>query len=144
MAVTSIALSSLNDYSEVNIEGLGVIKVKKESSNQGLKNSENIRDIYKLQDEAKKLAKQVDDLLLEGKPQDDPEIIKLNTKSTEKLEKITDIRVSQQEMKKSRMFDDENGKLVDYLFDNATDEDIARVFALAGGYLKEDEDGEKS
>ena len=38
----SIRLSSFSDFTAVNVEGLGVIKVKKESSNQGARHSEII------------------------------------------------------------------------------------------------------
>lgn len=131
MAGISIALSSLDEYKDINVEGLGVIRVKKESSNQGLKSSENIRDIYKLQDESKALSKKVKKLIESGAGEDDEEIVKLNTKGTDKLDRITEIRKSEQDMKKSRMSDYDGGKLVEYLFNNANDEDIARIFALA-------------
>lgn len=133
MALTSIKLVSLDDFSEINVEGLGVIKVRKESSNQGLKLSENTRDIFKLQDETKSIEKKVKKLTDDGAKDDDPEIEKLNSKATEKLDKITEIRKSIQDMHRARLSDYEDGKLVDFLFDNASDEDIARLFALADG-----------
>lgn len=129
----SIALSSISDFTAVNVDGLGVIKVKKESSNQGLKHSENIRDIYKLQDEAKRFSKQMDKLLAEGKEKTDPEVVKLESKATETLDRITDIRKEEQDLRRARLFDDEDGKLVKLLFENASDEDIAKLFAVADG-----------
>lgn len=131
MAGISITLSSLDDYKTINVEGLGILKVRRESSNQGLKSSENVRDIFKLQDEAKKLEKKSAKLLKDGLKDDDPEIIKLNAKATDKLEQITEIRKSEHEMRKSRIFDDEDGRLVNELFERATDEDIAKLLALA-------------
>lgn len=131
MTEISIALNSLSDYKAINVEGLGVINVRRESSNQATKSSENVRDIFKLQDEAKKLEKRAKELTDTGAKDDDPELIKLNEKSTAKLEKITEIRVSEMAMRKSRLSDNEGGKLVEKLFDLASDEDIAKVFALA-------------
>lgn len=137
----SIKLGSIDEKVAVNIEGLGTIYVKKESSNQGLKTSENMRDVFKLQDESKNIQKQVKKLLEEGKNEESPEIKKLEVKSLEKLDKITEIRKIEHEMKKSRLSDDENGKLVEFLFNNASDEDIARVFAIGDGRIEENEDG---
>lgn len=138
----SIALSSLTDVYSVNVEGLGVIHIKKESSNQGLKTSENVRDIFKLQDEAKALQKKIEKLIKDGKTEEDVEIEKLNSKAVEKLDKISEIRKSEHDMRKARMSDDEGGSLVDKLYDLASDEDIARLFALADGRLEETQDGE--
>lgn len=140
----SIKLGSIDEKVAVNIEGLGTVYVKKESSNQGLKTSENMRDVFKLQDEAKKLEKQALKLVAEGKSDDSPEIKKLEAKSMEKLDRITEIRKIEQDMKKSRLSDDKNGELVDFLFNNASDEDIARVFAIGDGRLEEEDDTDAS
>lgn len=138
MAGISIKLSSLNDSKAINVEGLGVIKVKNESSNQGLQVSENTRDIFKLQDEIKKLDKKMRSLIESGAKEDGPEIQKIESKATEKLDRITEIRKSIQDARKSRLSDDEEGKLVKKLFDNATDADISKLFALADGLEGED------
>lgn len=140
----SIKLGSIDEKVAVNIEGLGTVYVKKESSNQGLKTSENMRDVFKLQDEAKKLEKQALKLVAEGKSDDSPEIKKIEAKSMEKLDRITEIRKIEQDMKKSRLSDDKNGELVDFLFNNASDEDIARVFAIGDGRLEEEDDTDAS
>lgn len=125
----SIRLSSFSDYTAVNVEGLGVIKVKKESSNQGLRRSEAIRDIFKLQDEAKRISKQMEKLTAEGKKENDPEVEKLESKATEKLNLITELQRTNQELMRSRLSDDEGGKLVNKLYELATDKDIAKLFA---------------
>lgn len=125
----SIRLSSFSDFTAVNVEGLGVIKVKKESSNQGLRRSETIRDIFKLQDEAKRISKQMEKLTAEGKKETDPEVEKLESKATEKLNLITELQRTNQELMRSRLSDDEGGKLVNKLYELATDEDIAKLFA---------------
>lgn len=140
MTQTSIALSSLNETFDVNVEGLGIIKVKKESSNQGLKRSEHIRDIFKLQDESKRLDKKVKKLIADGVDENDPQIVKLTEEGTAKLDKITEVSKAEHEMRRSRLSDDEGGKLVEKLFDSASDEDIAKLFAIADGTDKKVED----
>ena len=126
----SIRLSSFSDFTAVNVEGLGVIKVKKESSNQGARHSEIIRDIFKLQDQGKALEQKINSLLAEGKGQDDPEFLKLEKKGSEALEKISELRTEDQKLRKSRLSDDEGGKLVDMLFDSASDQDIAKLLNI--------------
>ena len=138
MAGISIRLSSLDDYKAINVEGLGVIKVKKESSNQGLQVSEDTRDIFRLQDEAKKLDKKIKLLINNGANEDDLEIQKIESKAAEKLDKITEIRKSIQNTRKLRLSDNEGGKLVEKLFDSATDADISKLFALADGLEDEE------
>lgn len=130
MAEISIRLSSFSDFTAVNVEGLGVIKVKKESSNQALRRSEILRDIFALQDEAKRLDDEQKKLMSEGKTENDPEIIKLEHKATSKLDKVTELQKMNQQLAKARLSDDEDGKLVEKLYDNASDEDIARLLAL--------------
>lgn len=144
MAGISIALSSFNDFTSVNVEGLGVIKVCKESSNQGLRHSENIRDIFNLQNDVAKLEKRIKKLLSEGKTSDDEEIMKLEQKGTDNLVRITDIRKQEQVLCRARLSDDEEGKLVEELFNRASDEDISKL--LAAGDItdtNESEDKEK-
>lgn len=136
----SIALSSLNETVDVMVEGLGVIKVSKETSNQGLKTSENMRDIFKLQEDGKKLDKRLKKLLAEGKKEGDPEIEKLERQGTEKIDRITEVRRSEYDLKRARLSDDEGGKLVERLYNEASDEDIARIFAVADG-KEQAEDG---
>lgn len=136
----SIALSSLNETVDVMVEGLGVIKVRKETSNQGLKTSENMRDIFKLQEDGKKLDKRLKKLLAEGKKEGDPEIEKLERQGTEKIDRITEVRRSEYDLKRARLSDDEGGKLVERLYNEASDEDIARIFAVADG-KEQAEDG---
>lgn len=131
MAEISIKLSSFNDFTAVNVEGLGVIKIKKESSDQGLRHSEIIRDLFKLKDESKNLDTLIDKLLAEGKDNSDPEIVKLNQKAVQTLSKITALRRENQELRRGRLFDDKNGELVEKLFNNATDDDISSLFELA-------------
>lgn len=133
MADISIALSSFDDFTAVNVEGLGVIKVRKESSNQGLRQSENTRDIFKLQDESRALDISLRKLIADGKTEDDPEIIKLEKKGTEKLDRITEARREIQMLRKSRLSDDDGGALVERLFEDATDEDISKLLATADG-----------
>lgn len=130
MTEISIRLSSFSDFTAVNVEGLGVIKVKKESSNQGARHSEIIRDIFKLQDQGKALEQKINSLLAEGKGQDDPEFLKLEKKGSEALEKISELRTEDQKLRKSRLSDDEGGKLVDILFDSASDQDIAKLLNI--------------
>jgi len=130
MTEISIRLSSFSDFTAVNVEGLGVIKVKKESSNQGARHSEIIRDIFKLQDQGKALEQKINSLLAEGKGQDDPEFLKLEKKGSEALEKISELRTEDQKLRKSRLSDDEGGKLVDMLFDSASDQDIAKLLNI--------------
>ena len=126
----SIRLSSFSDFTAVNVEGLGVIKVKKESSNQGARHSEIIRDIFRLQDQGKALQQKISALIAEGKGEDDPEFIKLEKKGSEALEKISELRTEDQKLRKSRLTDDEGGKLVDILFDSASDQDIAKLLNI--------------
>ena len=126
----SIRLSSFSDFTAVNVEGLGVIKVKKESSNQGARHSEIIRDIFRLQDQGKALQQKISALIAEGKGEDDPEFIKLEKKGSEALEKISELRTEDQKLRKSRLSDDEGGKLVDILFDSASDQDIAKLLNI--------------
>ena len=133
MADVSIQLTSLTDYKSINVEGLGVIKVRPESSNQGMRHSEIVRDIYKLQDESKKNDKKLKKLLAEGFKEDSEEIQKIESVSTATLERITELRKTVQEMRQSRLSDDEGGKLVKKLYEDASDEDIAKLFALADG-----------
>lgn len=127
MAEISIRLSSFSDYTAVNVEGLGVIKVKKESSNQGARHAEIVRDIFKLQDLSRSLDKKSRELLASGKDESDPEFIKLESKGADALDKITELRKEEQQLRKSRLSDDEGGKLVDLLFEHASDEDIAKL-----------------
>ena len=126
----SIRLSSFSDFTAVNVEGLGVIKVKKESSNQGARHSEIIRDIFRLQDQGKALNQKISALIAEGKGEDDPEFTKLEKKGSEALEKISELRTEDQKLRKSRLSDDEGGKLVDILFDSASDQDIAKLLNI--------------
>ena len=126
----SIRLSSFSDFTAVNVEGLGVIKVKKESSNQGARHSEIIRDIFRLQDQGKVLQQKISALIAEGKGENDPEFIKLEKKGSEALEKISELRTEDQKLRKSRLSDDEGGKLVDILFDSASDQDIAKLLNI--------------
>ena len=130
MTEISIRLSSFSDFTAVNVEGLGVIKVKKESSNQGARHSEIIRDIFRLQDQGKALNQKISALIAEGKGEDDPEFIKLEKKGSEALEKISELRTEDQKLRKSRLTDDEGGKLVDILFDSASDQDIAKLLNI--------------
>lgn len=127
MAEISIRLSSFSDFTAVNVEGLGVIKVKKESSNQGARHAEIVRDIFKLQDLSRSLDKKSKELLASGKDESDPEFIKLESKGADALDKITELRKEEQQLRKSRLADDEGGRLVDLLFEHASDEDIAKL-----------------
>ena len=131
MAEISISLSSLTDYKTINVGELGVIKVRNESSNQGLKRSETTRDLFKLQQDAKKIDKQMIKLKAEGKTDDDPEVEKLNSIAVEKLSAITELQRAYVDAARSRLFDDEDGKLVDELYDRASPGDIAKLFASA-------------
>lgn len=142
MAEISIRLSSFSDFTAVNVEGLGVIKVKKESSNQALTRSEIVRDIFKLQDEAKTLQKQQEKLEAEGKREDDPEFAKLERKATEKLDRITDLQRTNHELVKSRLSDNEDGKLVEKLYELTSDEDIAKLLAIEPDKKADKEDDE--
>ena len=130
MTEISIRLSSFSDFTAVNVEGLGVIKVKKESSNQGARHSEIIRDIFRLQDQGKALQQKISALIAEGKGENDPEFLKLEKKGSEALEKISELRTEDQKLRKSRLSDDEGGKLVDILFDSASDQDIAKLLNI--------------
>lgn len=130
MAELSIRLSSFSDFTLVNVEGLGIIKVKKESSNQGARIQEIMRDTFKLQDEGKTLDKQIKRLIDDGKSSDDPELIKLEKKGTEILDKVSNLRNESMKIRRMRLSDDEDGKLVNILFDSASDEDIAKLLAL--------------
>lgn len=138
----SIKLSSFSDFTAVNVEGLGVIKVKKESSNQASRRTEIIRDVFKLQDEGKALEKRIKKLQQSGVSEDDEEFIKLEKKGSTTLERIAELNKEEKDLRKSRLSDDEGGKLVDLLFNNATDEDIAKVLAVE--VVKDEEDGEIS
>ena len=126
----SIRLSSFSDFTAVNVEGLGVIKVKKESSNQGARHSEIIRDIFRLQDQGKALQQKMSALIAKGKGENDPEFTKPEKKISEALEKISELRTEDQKLRKSRLTDDEGGKLVDILFDSASDQDIAKLLNI--------------
>lgn len=137
----SIRLSSFSDFTAVNVDGLGIIKVKKESSNQGARRSEIVRDIFKLQDEAKTLNKKMEKLQKEGKGENDPEFEKLESKAATKLDAITQLQTDHQKLVRSRLSDDEGGKLVDLLFEHASDEDISRLLALEG---TKEEDGQEA
>lgn len=127
MAEISIRLSSFSDFTAVNVEGLGIIKVKKESSNQGARHAEIVRDIFKLQELSRSLDKRSRELIEQGKDESDPELMKLEKKGTEALDKITELRKEEQQLRRSRLSDDEGGKLVDLLFEHASDEDIAKL-----------------
>lgn len=135
----SIRLSSFSDFTAVNVEGLGVIKVKKESSNQGLRRSEIMNGIFELQAEAKNLEKRMKKLSAEGKKEGDPEVDKLESRASEKIARMTDLQQTYQKLSRSRLFDDEDGKLVDKLYELATDEDIAKVLATADKKKDDDE-----
>lgn len=138
MTLASIRLSSFSDTTDVNVEGLGIIKVKKESSNQGARHSEIVREIYKIQEASKQLDKKITTLLLEGKTDSDPEFVKLENKGRAFLDRISELRLEDQQLRKSRLSDDEGGKLVDILFENASDEDIAKLLSFS--FLKEQND----
>lgn len=138
----SIRLSSFSDFTAVNVEGLGVIKVKKESSNQGARQQEIIRDIFKLQDSSKRLGKKIEALEAAGKTEDDAEYQKLNNKALEALESVTELQKEALALRKSRLEDDEDGKLVELLFANASDEDITKLLDIEKE--EEKENGEDS
>lgn len=138
MAGISIRLSSFSDFTEVNVEGLGIIKVRKESSNQGARISEITRDIFNLQDQGKSIEKKIKKLHEEGKDESSPEFEKLNKKGGEALDMITNLRAEHHALRKARLSDNEGGKLVEILFDNTDDTDISKL--LAAGELTEQEE----
>lgn len=133
MAEISIALSNIQDVKTVNIEGLGLLKIRKLGSGEDLDLSFKQRRLNQLIDALNR----IDFTALDAKkPSDLKKIKKLSEKADKIAEEIADIKKSQFDIYKRLLSDDKNGEIVDVIMNTLTDMERAKVFEIAFGGIK--------
>ncbi len=126
----SIALNDIQDTRTVNIEGVGVLNIRKLGSGEDLDLSFKQRRFNKLLDE---LAS-IDFVGLDATKPSDMKKIKRQSDRAEKIgEEISNIKQSQFEIYKRLLSDDKNGKVVDLIMNTLNDVERAKIFEIAFG-----------
>src|SRR5690606_36906241 len=125
MADISISLSNIQHVKTVNIEGLGVLKVRKLGAGEDLDLSFKQRRLGKLIEELSK----IDFTSLDtSKPSDIKKIEKLAKKAEALGDEIAEIKKFEFETYKRLLSDDKNGEIVDVIMNTLTDQERAELF----------------
>ena len=139
MTEISISLSSIQNIKTVNIEGLGVLHIRKLGSGEDLDLSFKQRRINRLIDDLNR----IDFVGLDAtKPGDIKKIEKLAKKADAIQEEISQIKKDEFEVYKRLLSDDKGGKVVDVIMNTLTPKERAEIFNIAFGEKKEVESTE--
>jgi len=134
MTEISISLNSIQNIKTVNIEGLGVLHIRRLGSGEDLDLSFKQRRINKLVDELTA----IDFVGLDAtNPDDIKKIDKLAKKADAIQEEISQIKKDEFEVYKRLLSDDKGGKVVDVIMNTLTARERAEIFNIAFGEKKE-------
>lgn len=133
MADISISLNSIQNIKTVNIEGLGVLKIRKLGSGEDLDLSFKRRRVNKLIDELSA----IDFTSLDTKkPSDLKKMERLSKRADAIQDEIAETKASEFEIYKRLLSDDKGGAVVDVIMNTLTDAERAEIFHIAFGEKK--------
>lgn len=135
MTEITISLSDIQNIKTVNIEGLGVLKIRKLGSGEDLDLSVKRRRINKLVDELDSIYNRMGLLDLK-KPSDEKKFDKLSKQAEELGDEISEIKRYEFETYKRLLSDDKNGAVVDVIMNTLSDKERAEIFNIAFGEKK--------
>jgi len=125
MSDMNISLNNIQKTKTVNIDGVGVLKVRRIGAGEELDLSRNHRRLSKI---IKELS-QIDFMQFNSaKPEDVKKIEKLNKRVDEISDEISEIKKFEYETYKRCLSDDENGKVVDVIMNTLTEEERSELF----------------
>jgi len=134
MADITISLGNIQNIKTVEIEGLGILKIRKLGSGEDLDLSFKQRRMNKLIDELTSISFVGLDA---RKPKDVKKIDSLAKKADSIQEEISEIKKSEFELYKSLLSDDKGGKVVDVIMNTLNDKERAEIFNIAFGVKKQ-------
>jgi len=134
MTDISISLNNIQNIKTVNIEGVGIVKVRRLGSGEELDLSSKIRRLGKLIDELSRIDFTVLDA---NKPEDLAKITKLTRRVEELSDEISAIKESEFEVYKKCFTDDEGGRIVDIIMNTLSEQERAELFRQIFGDVKE-------
>ncbi len=134
MAEISISLNSIQNIKTVNIEGLGVLHIRKLGSGEDLDLSFKQRRVNKLIDELSNISFVGLDAT---NPDDIKKIDKLAKKADAIQEEISQIKKDEFDIYKRLLSDDKGGKVVDVIMNTLTPKERAEIFNIAFGEKKQ-------
>lgn len=134
MAEISLSLNNIQNVKTVNLEGLGIIKVRKLGSGEELDLSTKMRRTNKILDELSALDFSSFDT---SKAEDLKEIQKLTKKAERLSDELDEIKRFEFETYKRLITDEKNGKVVDVIMNTLTDQERGELFSIIFGQVKE-------
>lgn len=125
MADISIALNNVQNVKTVNIEGLGVLTVRKLGAGEDLDLSSKMRRLGKVIDELSA----IDFSKLDARKPEHLKIIEKESKRAEALsDELAEIKRFEFNMYKRCLSDDQGGKVVDVVMNTLTEQERAALF----------------
>lgn len=125
MADISLSLNNIQNIKTVNIEGVGVLKVRRLGAGEELDLSAKLRRLVKVIEELNK----IDFTSLDAtNPEDFKKISQLTTKAEALSEEATEIKKFEFETYKRCLSDDDGGKVVDVIMNTLTESERAELF----------------
>lgn len=133
MADISLSLNNIQNIKTVNIEGVGVIRVRRMGAGEELDLSNKLRRLGKIIDELSAIDFTKHDA---SKPEDLKKIAKLAKRAEALSDEVTDIKRFEFDTYKRCISDDKNGEVVDLIMNTLTEDERTALFKEIFGIKK--------